>query len=97
MQQQIDSKKTTQKPKKLPLPIKLGVGAVAGVIGTTCIFPIDMIKTRLQAASSSSSNPLKVLQNIVANEGTTSTTTTTTTTTIITTTTTINTINTNIY
>jgi solute carrier family 25 aspartate/glutamate transporter 12/13 len=57
-----------QKPKKLPLPIKLGVGAVAGIVGTSCIFPIDMIKTRMQATSSSS-NPIKVFQNIVANEG----------------------------
>jgi len=32
------------KPKKLPLPIKLVVGAVAGAFGTTCIFPIDMVK-----------------------------------------------------
>ena len=39
-----------EKPKKLPLPIKLVVGAVAGVVGTSCIFPIDMVKTRLQAS-----------------------------------------------
>jgi hypothetical protein len=40
---------TIEKPKKLPLPIKLAVGATAGCVGTTCIFPIDMIKTRLQS------------------------------------------------
>ena len=62
------SKKVTTKPKKLPLPIKLGVGAIAGIIGTSCIFPIDMIKTRMQA-SASSSNPVKVFQSIIANEG----------------------------
>lgn len=61
-------KKISSKPKKLPLPIKLGVGAIAGIIGTTCIFPIDLIKTRLQAATSST-NPIKIFQNIIANEG----------------------------
>ena len=39
-----------QKPKKLPIPVKLVVGAAAGAFGTSCIFPIDMVKTRLQAA-----------------------------------------------
>ena len=58
-----------KKPKKLPLPIKLGVGAVAGIVGTSCIFPIDMIKTRLQATTSAATNPIKVFQNIVSNEG----------------------------
>ena len=38
------------KPKKLPLPTKLAVGAVAGIVGTTCIYPIDIVKTRLQAS-----------------------------------------------
>lgn len=63
-----NKKKISSKPKKLPLPIKLGVGAIAGIIGTTCIFPIDLIKTRLQAATSST-NPIKIFQNIIANEG----------------------------
>jgi len=35
---------------KLPMEQKLLVGAVAGVVGTSCIFPLDMVKTRLQAA-----------------------------------------------
>lgn len=33
---------------KVPLPAKLAVGAVAGIIGTSAIFPIDIVKTHLQ-------------------------------------------------
>jgi len=37
-----------KKPVNVPLPAKLVVGGIAGVIGTSIIFPIDMVKTRLQ-------------------------------------------------
>lgn len=37
-----------QQPKPVPLPAKLAVGAVAGVLGTSFIYPIDIVKTRLQ-------------------------------------------------
>jgi solute carrier family 25 aspartate/glutamate transporter 12/13 len=57
-----------QKPKKLPLPVKLGVGAVAGAFGTSCIFPIDTVKTRLQSAPSGV-NPFTVMKNIMKAEG----------------------------
>eukprot|EP00607_Mallomonas_marina_P007576 CAMPEP_0182417416 /NCGR_PEP_ID=MMETSP1167-20130531/1867_1 /TAXON_ID=2988 /ORGANISM="Mallomonas Sp, Strain CCMP3275" /LENGTH=290 /DNA_ID=CAMNT_0024590983 /DNA_START=68 /DNA_END=940 /DNA_ORIENTATION=- len=57
-----------EKPKKLPLPVKLVVGAAAGVVGTTCIFPIDMVKTRLQA-SALYSNPFQAFRGIFAKEG----------------------------
>eukprot|EP01031_Cornospumella_fuschlensis_P033175 gene33175-40137_t len=61
---------TSTKPKKLPLPIKLVVGAVAGVVGTCCIFPIDMVKTRLQANDKGKySGPVDVVKKIVSQEG----------------------------
>ena len=57
------------KPKKLPIPIKLCVGAAAGAFGTTCIFPIDMIKTRLQASSGRYAGPADCARQIFATEG----------------------------
>lgn len=72
------------KPKKLPLEVKIPVGAVAGsklgslvlilvlflslVVGTTCMFPFDIVKTRLQAAKGSA-GPLEVARNILKTEG----------------------------
>ena len=45
---------TLRPPRRTPEPkidfrIKLGVGAVAGVLGTSICFPIDTVKTRLQS------------------------------------------------
>ena len=57
-----------ERPKKLPIHIKLVVGAVAGAFGTTCIFPIDMIKTRLQSSGQGIS-PVEVCKKIYHNEG----------------------------
>ncbi|XP_066264837.1 mitochondrial glutamate carrier 1-like isoform X3 [Branchiostoma lanceolatum] len=34
--------------KEISLPAKLINGAVAGVVGVSCVFPIDLVKTRLQ-------------------------------------------------
>lgn len=56
------------KPKKLPLEVKIPVGAVAGMVGTTCMFPFDIVKTRLQAAKGSA-GPLEVARNILKTEG----------------------------
>lgn len=69
-----------EKPKKLPLPVKLVVGAAAGVVGTTAIFPVDMVKTRLQATGKGDSGlggtggvrysgPIDCIRKIVTNEG----------------------------
>jgi hypothetical protein len=67
----MSSSEKPQKPPKLPLPMKLVVGAIAGAVGTSCIFPIDMVKTRLQASSGSSkySGPINCFQTIVRTEG----------------------------
>ncbi|XP_019620982.1 PREDICTED: mitochondrial glutamate carrier 1-like isoform X2 [Branchiostoma belcheri] len=34
--------------KEISLPAKLINGAVAGIVGVSCVFPIDLVKTRLQ-------------------------------------------------
>ena len=57
------------KPKKLPIPVKLTVGALAGAFGTSCIFPIDMIKTRLQASNGLYKGPIDVARKIFTTEG----------------------------
>jgi solute carrier family 25 aspartate/glutamate transporter 12/13 len=57
------------KPPKVPLPYKLVVGAVAGVFGTTCIYPLDMVKTRLQTGKSMYSGPLTTIRSILQHEG----------------------------
>lgn len=35
-------------PSAYSLPAKLINGGIAGLIGVTCVFPIDLAKTRLQ-------------------------------------------------
>jgi len=67
-----DNEKLT-KEIKLPLYNKLIVGGIAGIVGTTCIFPLDMIKTRLQASGQYGSiaykGPLDVVKRLYASEG----------------------------
>jgi len=58
---------------KLSMSNKLVVGGIAGVIGTTCIFPLDMVKTRLQASGQGGNikynGPLDVIKRMRATEG----------------------------
>jgi len=57
---------------KLPMQQKLVVGAIAGVVGTKAIFPLDMVKTRLQACTlkgSEKPSPFSVVRAIHATEG----------------------------
>jgi len=57
---------------KLPLEQKLAVGGVAGVVGTSCIYPLDMVKTRLQASGQGGilyKGPGDVIKSILKNEG----------------------------
>lgn len=57
------------KNKVLPLHIKLATGAIAGAAGTSCIFPIDMVKTRLQSSSGLYSGPIDCFKKIFTTEG----------------------------
>lgn len=54
---------------KVPLAAKLVVGAVAGVVGTVCIFPIDMVKTRLQSGNALYTGPISAAKAILKSEG----------------------------
>ncbi|OCT86164.1 hypothetical protein XELAEV_18019858mg [Xenopus laevis] len=40
--------------EKISLPAKLINGGIAGLVGVTCVFPIDLAKTRLQNQQGSS-------------------------------------------
>lgn len=53
---------------KLSATDKLLVGASAGAISSTLVFPIDTIKTRLQAQAHSG-GPVQVFKNILSKEG----------------------------
>jgi solute carrier family 25 aspartate/glutamate transporter 12/13 len=59
--------------KQIPFFQKLAVGGVAGVVGTSCVFPLDMVKTRLQSQMSSGprlyNGPMQCFRMIVAKEG----------------------------
>lgn len=50
--------KAHKKPVNVPLAAKLVVGGIAGIIGTSIIFPIDMVKTRLQNQASGKAGQL---------------------------------------
>src|SRR3989338_5437320 len=59
-----------EKPKNLSIHVKIVVGAVAGIIGTLSIFPVDMVKTRLQASKGSTfRGPFDCAKQLLAKEG----------------------------
>jgi len=62
---------TPPKPQevKIPLHLKLVTGAIAGIIGTCCIFPIDTIKTRLQGSVGLYSSPIHCAKDLLQKEG----------------------------
>lgn len=57
----------------VPLWAKLVAGGIAGVIGTSLIFPLDMVKTRLQNQGSGAAKryngPIDCFKKILATEG----------------------------
>lgn len=58
--------------KQISLPAKLINGGIAGIIGVTCVFPIDLTKTRLQNQRSGQQvykNILDCLTKTVRSEG----------------------------
>ncbi|KAG9416409.1 hypothetical protein AC1031_000813 [Aphanomyces cochlioides] len=54
--------------KHIPLVAKLGVGGLAGVVGVSATFPIDIVKTNLQS-SSAYSGPIQCFQKLFAQDG----------------------------
>ena len=53
----------------LPLPAKVQVGAISGAFGRACVFPLDMVKTRLQASNGRYNGPFDCARKIFAREG----------------------------
>lgn len=49
--------------------MKVACAAIAGVTGTLCIYPLDMVKTRLQNQKINNSGGLDCLRQILRNEG----------------------------
>ena len=53
----------------LPLPAKVKVGAISGAFGRACVFPMDMIKTRLQSTNGLYAGPTDCARQIFIGEG----------------------------
>jgi len=66
-QQQIQPNAANTILTKVPVSFKLIVAAAAGILGTTVIFPIDMVKTRLMSAGSGS--PFHIAVDMYTKEG----------------------------
>jgi len=52
----------TQKQQQFPLLPKIINGSVAGIVGVTCVFPLDLVKTRLQ--NQRSDGPVKMYNSM---------------------------------
>ena len=54
----------------LPLPAKVQIGAISGAFGRAIVFPLDMVKTRLQASNNGRyQGPFDCARKIFAREG----------------------------
>lgn len=63
---------TTQKKGRFDTAKNFAIGGMSGMIATSCIQPIDMIKVRLQLrgeAKSGNLSPFSVARDIYAHEG----------------------------
>lgn len=58
----------TKAPTFIPLHWKLAVGGVAGVVGVSATFPIDIVKTQLQGQTRST-GALHVFRHILRTDG----------------------------
>ncbi len=54
---------------RIPLHQKMAVGAFSGVLGTCCIFPVDLVKTRLQLAAPGTATVRTVVAQAVKSQG----------------------------
>ena len=55
---------------KIPLFVKNGaLGALAGIVGVSSVYPVDLVKTRLQAQVSGRRSAIKTATSIFRNEG----------------------------
>lgn len=62
-------------PKPLPFYAQFTAGAIAGVTELLCLYPLDVVKTRMQLQGASVTGPerynsmMDAFKKIIANEG----------------------------
>ncbi|OQR95688.1 Mitochondrial Carrier (MC) Family [Thraustotheca clavata] len=62
------SQSSPQPKKKIPMLGKLAVGGLAGVVGVSSTFPLDIVKTNLQS-SNSFKGPIHCFRTLLARDG----------------------------
>eukprot|EP01112_Ceratiomyxa_fruticulosa_P020504 TRINITY_DN6998_c0_g2_i1.p1 TRINITY_DN6998_c0_g2~~TRINITY_DN6998_c0_g2_i1.p1 ORF type:complete len:304 (+),score=34.64 TRINITY_DN6998_c0_g2_i1:273-1184(+) len=67
--QTMDKKIVREPPRQPPFIANLLAGGIAGIIGTCSIFPLDMVKTRLQNSKGNYSGFRDCFTQIIRNEG----------------------------